>query len=80
VASKDRGPREDRIDEDPSSDPRTAKGKSLNRSEADLDMVSQVNSRDLKEAREDWKARTLEGYEGLIEATLDPDEDFEPED
>jgi molecular chaperone GrpE (heat shock protein) len=66
--AKDREPIEDRIDE---GDGVTAKGKALSRSEAELDILSRITDRDIQQARRDWKANCAEGFEGLIDATIE---------
>jgi hypothetical protein len=66
---------EDKLD-DPSgaSDAPRAKGKALERSEADLFELSDIRKPDIDKSRRDWKAKTLPAYIGLIDATLDNEE------
>jgi hypothetical protein len=76
VAGKTRESSEDRIDQDPGEgEVRTAKGKALPRGESDMNILSEVRDRDIRDARADWKNRTEPGFEGLIEATLEPEEE-----
>lgn len=54
---------------------RVAKGKALNRSEADLFELTEIRGPDIERAVRDWKARTLPEARGLIDAILEePDE------
>jgi hypothetical protein len=39
-----------------------------------MDSLSEVRQADIRDARADWKKRTLPGYGGLIEAEMEPDE------
>jgi hypothetical protein len=76
VAGKTRESSEDRIDQDPGEgEVRTAKGKALPRGESDMNILSEIRDRDIRDARADWKNRTEPGFEGLIEATLEPEEE-----
>jgi hypothetical protein len=74
----DRFEAEDEIDtpesKEPSSSQPTAIGKALPRSETDIGSLAEIRSPDIRAARRDWKAKTLEGYGGLIDAKLDPDQ------
>jgi hypothetical protein len=74
--AKTRESSEDRIDQDPGeAEPRVAKGKAIPRGEAEMSILSEVRDRDIRDARADWKARTDPEFAGLIEATLEPEDD-----
>lgn len=76
MAVKKREQVEDQIDQDPGDgEPKVAKGQALFRTEADFSMLSEVRDRDIRDARGDWKARTIPGFEGLIDATMEPEDD-----
>jgi hypothetical protein len=65
---------EDKIDDsDETPDTPRAKGKALERSESELFELSDIRKPDIDKARRDWKAKTLPAYIGLINATLDDD-------
>lgn len=69
---------EDDIDkpevESPSIDPkRRAKGRALVRTDGEEAEAATIRSSDVRAAREDWRAKTIPGYAGLIDAELDPE-------
>jgi hypothetical protein len=75
MADERRGQSEDKIDAPkPGEEPRKAKGQALPRGEEDFNRLSQVQPVDIRDARADWKKRTLPGMGGLIEATLEEGE------
>lgn len=51
-----------------------AKGKSLNRTEADYFELSAVRKPDIDLAANDWREKTIPAYRGLIDATIDDEE------
>lgn len=75
MAVKPRESSEDRIDQSPGGEVKVAKGKALPRGESDFVILSEVRSRDIRDARDEWKARVEPGMGGLIEATLESRED-----
>jgi hypothetical protein len=52
-----------------------AKGKALPRTALDIERMSRVADRDIAAARRDWKARAPGAFRGLIDATVEPDEE-----
>jgi hypothetical protein len=78
VATEKRDKWEDRLDRPkPEEQPKVAKGKAPVRSDAELDALATVSTSDIRDARTYWKANTLPGYQGLIEATQIIDDDTE---
>ncbi|MBU6429355.1 MAG: hypothetical protein KGR26_10115 [Cyanobacteria bacterium REEB65] len=49
-------------------EPRTAKGKALQRSDQDLERLSEVSQWDINKARAYWEEHAPEDAKGLIEA------------
>jgi hypothetical protein len=69
---------EDRLDRPKHEEaPKVARGKAPVRSDAELDALATVSTSDIRDARHYWKANTLPGYQGLIEATQIIDDDTE---
>jgi hypothetical protein len=64
----------DKPEESPSSDPKPrAKGRALVRTDGEEADAATIRAADIRDARADWKAKTLPEYSGLIEAELEPE-------
>jgi hypothetical protein len=61
--------------DEPSPDRPRAKGKALPRTAADIDRMSRVTERAIAAGRKDWKQRAPGAFRGLIDATVEPDEE-----
>jgi hypothetical protein len=54
---------------------RVPRGKALPRDENTLEIISAVTPADRVAAREDWIDKTSPAYRGLVDATLEPEEE-----
>lgn len=73
----DRLAAEDDIDspeKSPSTDPnRRARGRALVRTDGEEADAATIRAADIRDARADWKAKTLPAFANLIDAELEPE-------